>query len=191
MGNSSSWPLSGYGRIDNVNDEPKFRKSLPVHEGVDHTSDLPRSLRIDGLVVKCLDLTPSDLELMPQNELRDDFKCQEGWIVPDVRWRGVLLQTVFALARPHPEACHVQASAGGFSISLPLARANSALLAVGMNGKILPAEHGGPIRLVVTGGECFTSIKWLDHLELRSEAGVNTAKTIALARLSPVGGRDR
>jgi len=175
-----------------VNDEPKFRRSLPVQEGVDeHRSDLPRSLRIDGLVLKCLELTAPDLELMPQYELRDDFKCQEGWVVPDVRWRGVLLQAVFALARPHPEACHVQASAGDFSISLPLAPANNALLAVSMNGKILPAEHGGPIRLVVPGGECFTSIKWLDHLELRREAGVNTAKTIALARLSPVRARDR
>jgi DMSO/TMAO reductase YedYZ molybdopterin-dependent catalytic subunit len=162
----------------------KIRGAQPVHERVDSSSP-PSPLRIDGLVVKCLDLTLADLQLMPQDELRDEFKCREGWMVPDFSWRGVLLQTVFALARPHYEARHVQASAGDFSISLPLDRADGALLAISLNGTILSVEHGGPVRLVVPGGECFTSIKWLDHLELRSEPGLNTAERIALARLSP------
>ena len=69
---------------------------------------------------------------MPQHELRDDFRCREGWVVPDVRWGGVLLETVLALARPHREARHVQASAGDFSISIPLDRAANALLAISL-----------------------------------------------------------
>ena len=106
--------------INKVKEDPAIRASLPVHERGDRESlVLPRSLRIDGLVVKPLDLTLADLELMAQHELRDDFRCREGWVVPDVRWRGVLLQTVFARARPHREARHVQASAGDFSISVP------------------------------------------------------------------------
>lgn len=126
---------------------------------------------------------------MPQHELRDDFRCREGWIVPNLRWRGVLLQTVFELARPHQEARHVQANAGDFSISLPLDGAARALLAIRLNETNLSAEHGGPVRLVVPG-ECFTSIKWLDHLELRSDPGLNTAETIALARLSSSSSSD-
>jgi|SRR5215470_8923876 len=51
--------------------DPKIRASLPVHERGDHESLVPRSLRIDGLVVKPLDLTLADLELMAQHELRD------------------------------------------------------------------------------------------------------------------------
>ena len=150
----------------------------------DHESSVPRSLRVDGLVVKCLDLTLADLELMPQHELRDDFRCREGWAVRDLRWRGVLMQAVLALAEPNLEARHVQASAGDFSISVPLDRAARLLLAISLNGTNLSVQHGGPIRLVVPGGECFTSIKWVDHLELRSEPGLNTAETNALARLS-------
>jgi len=168
-----------------VKEEPKIRANLPVHGPVSaHGPLVARSLRIDGLVVHRLDLAPADLELMPQHELRDDFKCREGWIVPDLRWRGVLLQTILALARPHREACYVQASAGNFSISIPLDCAASALLAISLNGTNLSVEHGAPVRLVLPGGECFTSIKWLDHLEVRSETGENTAETIALARLS-------
>lgn len=166
-----------------MKEEPKIRASLPVHELSERGSFVPRSLRLDGLVAKCLELTLADLELMPQQELRDDFKCREGWVVPDLRWRGVLLQTVLGFARPDPEARHVQASAGDFSISLPLDCAADALLAISLNGTNLSFEHGAPVRLVVPGGECFTSIKWLDHLELRSDAGLNTAETIALARL--------
>jgi DMSO/TMAO reductase YedYZ molybdopterin-dependent catalytic subunit len=169
--------------INKVKEDPKIRASLPVHERGDHESLVPRSLCIDGLVAECLDLRLAELELMPQDELRDDFRCREGWVVPDLRWRGVLLETVLALARPHREARHVQASAGNFSISIALDRAASALLAISLNGTNLSVEHGAPVRLVVPGGECFTSIKWLDHLEVRSEPGENTAETIALARL--------
>ena len=164
--------------------EPKIRATLPLHELGDHTSGAPGSLRIDGLVIHCLDLGPADLELMPQHDLRDDFRCREGWVVRDLRWRGVLLETVLGLAKPHREARHVQASAGDFRISLPLDRAVHALLAIKLNESNLSVEHGAPVRLVVPGGECFTSIKWLDHLELRSDAGLNTAETIALTRLS-------
>ena len=168
-----------------MKDELKIRANLAVHEPDGTNGSLvPRPLRIDGLVAECLDLRLAELELMPQHELRDDFRCREGWVVPDLRWRGVLLETVLALARPHQEARHVQASAGNFSISIPLDRAASALLAISLNGTNLSVEHGAPVRLVLPGGECFTSIKWLDHLEVRSEPGENTAETISLARLS-------
>ena len=186
-GNATYLPLTfgpWSGRVEDVKEEPKIRASLPVHEPGDHRSHAPRSVRIDGQVVNCIDLTHADLELMPQQELIDDFRCRESWVVPDLRWRGVLLQTVLALARPNREARHVQASAGDFSISVPLDLAARALLAISLNGANLSVEHGAPVRLVVPGGECFTSIKWLDHLELRSEPGLNTAETIALARLS-------
>jgi DMSO/TMAO reductase YedYZ molybdopterin-dependent catalytic subunit len=67
---------------------------------------------------------------------------------------------------------------------MPFDSAAAALLAVRLNETNLSEEHGGPVRLVVPGGECFTSIKWLDHLELRSEPGLSTAETIASTRLS-------
>ena len=172
-----------------MREEPKVREKLPAHQkdGKDLRNHV---LRVDGLVAECLNLTPADLELLPQQELTGDFTCLEGWTVPNVKWRGVLLETVFSLARPCPEARHVQASAGDFGISLPKDRAERALLAIRLNGSALSSEHGGPVRLVVPGGECFTSIKWLDHLELRSELGQNTAKTIALARMSSGTARD-
>lgn len=165
--------------------EPKVRKSLPLHGSVQDKGLQNLTLRIDGMVEKCLTLTPTDLESLLQEDLIDDFSCREGWKVPNLRWRGVPLETVLSLARAHPDAHYVQASAGDFSISLLREQTDQVLLALRLNGSPLASEHGGPIRLVVTGGDCFTSIKWLDHLELRNEPGPNTAETIALKRLLP------
>jgi DMSO/TMAO reductase YedYZ molybdopterin-dependent catalytic subunit len=167
-----------------VRQEPKVRERLPPHSRPDNKALRNHALRIDGLVEKHLALTPADLKSLPQEDLIEDFTCREGWTVPNLRWSGVLLEAILLLARPHPSAHHVQASAGDFGISLPIERDKRVLLALRLNDNWLSLEHGGPIRLVVSGGDCFMSIKWLEHLELRSEPGPNTAKTIALARLS-------
>jgi DMSO/TMAO reductase YedYZ molybdopterin-dependent catalytic subunit len=164
--------------------EPKVRERLPVHSRPRDTALQNHVVRVDGLVEKCLALTPADLKSLPQEDLIDDFTCREGWTVPNLRWSGVLLEAVLLLARPHSNAHHVQASAGDFSTSLPIDHAKRVLLALRLNGNWLALEHGAPVRLVVSRGDCFMSIKWLDHLELRNEPGPNTAKMIALARLS-------
>jgi DMSO/TMAO reductase YedYZ molybdopterin-dependent catalytic subunit len=163
--------------------EVKVREQLPVHSRPDDKALENHVLRIDGLVEKCLALTLADLKSLPQEDLVEDFTCREGWSVPNLKWTGVALEAVLPLARPHPNALYVQASAGDFGISLPIERAKRVLIALRLNEDWLPLEHGGPVRLVVSGGDCFTSIKWLDHLEVRSEPGPNTAKMIALARL--------
>jgi DMSO/TMAO reductase YedYZ molybdopterin-dependent catalytic subunit len=140
-------------------------------------------LVVDGLVERPLQLTRSDLDGLPQHNLTDDFTCLEAWTVPGLKWNGVALQTVLSLAGATAEAQWIQPSAGAFSVPLAMHDAGRALLATHLGGQDLPIEHGGPVRLVVPGADCFTSVKWLDHLELRVEAGANTGREIALGRL--------
>jgi DMSO/TMAO reductase YedYZ molybdopterin-dependent catalytic subunit len=170
----------------NFGDPPQvgrtLREKLPVHPS-DHIHSDRYALRVDGLVQRCLDLTSKDLERLPQRQLTEDFTCLEGWTVPRVEWSGVLLETVLALADPLADARYVQASAADFSLPLSREEAGRALLAIRLGGAAIPAEHGGPVRLVVSSGQCFMQIKWLNHLELRRETGLNTAKSIALGRL--------
>lgn len=162
----------------------QIRRRLPVHPLTGNETDgQAHILRVDGLVRNRLALSLADLERLPQAQLTDDFTCLEGWSVPRVRWSGVLLKTVLSLAEPRPEACYVQASAANFSLPVTLARAEQALLAIRLSEALVPPEHGGPVRLVLPGGECFTSIKWLEHLELLDQPGKNTAKEIAAERL--------
>ena len=45
---------------------------------------------------------------------------------------------------------------------------SNVLIALRLNGKTLPHEHGGPCRLIATGKECHFSVKWIDRIDLRS-----------------------
>ncbi|MXZ62314.1 MAG: molybdopterin-dependent oxidoreductase [Chloroflexi bacterium] len=161
--------------------------ALPVHPG-DAPDPSTWRLRVDGLVGEPLNLGVDDLLAMTQQLMVDDFACLEGWTVPGIRWRGVAVADLLDRASVPSEAAWVQVTADDFSIPLPLAEARTAILAIEANDEPLAGPHGGPARLVVPGGECFTSIKWTDHIEVRSEPGDNSARRIALDRL---GGGDQ
>ena len=161
---------------------PERRSSLPVHPVP--VAPPTTALRLDGLVERPGLFTPADLAILHPRALRADFACVEGWVVPGLGWEGVALAELLALVRPLPEARWLQASAGDFSVPLPLAVAEGGLLALRLDGQPLPPEHGGPLRLVVPGQDCVTSVKWLDHLELRAEPGPNTGAEIARRRLA-------
>jgi DMSO/TMAO reductase YedYZ molybdopterin-dependent catalytic subunit len=171
--------------------KPEIRDKLPVHPAQDEKGVPPHVLRVDGLVGRSLELTMADLERLPQQDLIDDFTCLEGWTVPRIQWRGVALETVLSLAKPRAEARYVEAGAGEFRVTLRREDAKRALIALRMGDSAVPREHGGPLRLVVPGGECFTSIKWLDHLELRSEPGENSGEKAARRRLACQQTRDK
>jgi sulfite oxidase len=66
---------------------------------------------------------------------------------------------------------------------VPLDEAGAALLCDGLDDQPLPLEHGAPWRLVIPGGVCFTSVKWVERLELTAEPGPNDGQRIARARL--------
>ena len=165
-----------------ANADLRVLDALPVHPG-DAPDPSTWRLRVDGLVGQPLDIDLDGLLAMPQQLIVDDFACLEGWTVPGIRWRGVTIADLLERAGAPPEAAWVQVTADDFSIPLPIADARAALLAVEANGEPLPGAHGGPARLVVPGGDCFTSIKWTDHIEVRAEPGDNSARRIALDRL--------
>ncbi len=164
--------------------EFKPQAALPVHPGGPPEADHPL-LVVEGLVARRLELTPADLALLPLADVTDDFRCLEGWSVPGLHWRGVALATLLDAAGVAAQAIHVQASAGVFSTPLTLEQARSALLATHLGDAPLAREHGGPVRLLVPGADCFTSIKWLDRIELSAQPGPDTAREIALGRLPP------
>ena len=169
-----------------MRDMMDIRESLPVHERGELPrhghSDGPR-LRIDGLVSRSLDLRVSDIAVLPRVEHVEAFTCEEGWTVPAVRWRGRRLADVVALARPLPSARYIRVHAGDYVIPLPLNDASTALLCDEMNGRPLATAHGAPWRLLVPSGACFTSVKWVDRLEVTSAPGESEGERIARARL--------
>ena len=150
-------------------------------------------LRVDGAVARPLTLTAADLAGLRKAEIVEDFPCEQGWVVRSLEWEGVPVGDVLSAAGLLGEARYVSFSAGNFSVALTLeeAQADNALLAMRLNGRPLPSDHGGPCRLVVPGTDCFASIKWLDHMEVTAERPAETAREIALTRIGKLNPPDK
>jgi DMSO/TMAO reductase YedYZ molybdopterin-dependent catalytic subunit len=103
--------------------------------------------------------------------------------VGNARWHGVPLRLLLQLAGVRRSAVDVlpvglddEYVTGGVNLGRvrrPLAvekALDDVLVAYGMNGAALPADHGFPARLVVPGWVGIASIKWLGSLEVSTTA---------------------
>ncbi len=167
-------------------------ESLPVFQSQNRPAFDPATWRlvVDGAVERRLALALRDLLRFTCADVESDFRCHEGWVVPKVRWEGVRLSPILARARVLPRARFLTVHAGDYTVVLSLAEARNAgvLLATQMNGQPLPPEHGAPLRLVVPADwDCFTSVKWVQRLELTERRAQATGPTIALARIGQRG----
>jgi len=141
-------------------------------------------IRIDGLVARRVELAAADPSRLQRTFLEEAFVCEEGWSVPGLRWGGVRLSDVLAVAEPLPTARYVRAASGAWVVPIALGDAPRGLVCDELNGEPLTIEHGAPWRLVVSGGACYTNVKWLDHLEVVADRGEDDARRIALNRLT-------
>ena len=166
--------------------DPKREKTLdalPVFTGHHGQPEVWPGLRIDGLVSNPTLLTERDLVELTQQSLTDDFRCLEGWSVPDQNWEGVPLSVLLDIAGPLPSATYAAISAADFSVTVPLdADVSNVLLATRLNGAPLYKDHGGPCRLVMVEQACYSSVKWVDAIRLTEEMPEETARDIAAAR---------
>lgn len=167
--------------MSDANDE--ILEQLPVFADVTPEGEW-RQLRVEGLVARPLALDWDGLKALAQGELVDDFRCVDGWVVRDQRWEGVPLAALLGIAGPLDGADYVAFSAGGYTVAMtmPEARESGVVLALRLNGEWLPAEHGGPCRLMAQGRDCYFSVKWLDRIQLLAEPARETGQAIAEAR---------
>ena len=137
-------------------------------------------LTVDGMVDRPLRLSLADLLAMEQVEADVTLQCVSnevgGDLVGTARWQGVLLSELLERAGVQRGAGQVVGvSVDGFTAGFPTSYATdgrSALLALGMNGELLPLEHGFPARLVVPGLYGYVSAtKWLRSITLTTWEG--------------------
>lgn len=175
----------GYDHYHLFRDAMQLRRDLPEFEKIDF--DLSKwRLRVEGLVRHSLSLRYEEIEKLPNVSLTQDFQCLEGWVVTDVLWLGVRVSSVCNLAELKPEAASVMFSSGNFSTVVPISKAleDLTILALSMRGKALDQYHGGPVRLVFNGQECYDSVKSVDSVKVLASQIEGTAKGIALSRLA-------
>ena len=124
---------------------------------------------VDGAVEEPARLSWKDFLALPQVKDTSDFHCVTTWSKMDVEWEGVQLSTVIALARPKPEATHLMTHAyDGYTTNLPLEEAlkDDVLLVHTAEGRPLPVEHGGPVRIITPQLYAWKGAKWIHRIEL-------------------------
>jgi DMSO/TMAO reductase YedYZ molybdopterin-dependent catalytic subunit len=108
-------------------------------------------LRLDGDVENPLTLTWEDFMALEQVEDTSDFHCVTTWSKLNIPWVGVRFMDLAALVQPKETATHVLCHAyDDYTTNLSLAEAlkPDVLLVHQAEGKLLPREHGGPIRMI-------------------------------------------
>nr|BBH92404.1 hypothetical protein KTA_06030 [Thermogemmatispora argillosa] len=163
--------------------EPQRLSALPTYPQESAAPGVGGHLRIYGCVAQALELEAADLAHLPRRSWQAPFSCEEGWTVPALDWEGWPLSALLALAQPLPEARAVAVCSGSYTVWLTLEESTQALLCDRLNGAPLTREHGAPWRLLVPGGKCYTSVKWVDTLLVAEAPGLSTAEEIARQRL--------
>ncbi|MBA3906682.1 MAG: molybdopterin-dependent oxidoreductase, partial [Pseudonocardiales bacterium] len=132
-------------------------------------------LRIHGMVGNEVTLSFADLVKRPLVERTITLTCVSnpigGNLISTADFIGVPLRDVLLEAGVKPGADQLfSTSADGWNTGTPTSVVmdpnRGALLAIGMNGEALPAEHGFPVRMVVPGLYGYVSgTKWLVDIE--------------------------
>ena len=123
-------------------------------------------LTVDGLVARPTTFSLSELRRFPQRSQITAHACEEGWSFI-AQWTGVPLSTVLDYVGIAPAARFVVLvpfDQYWDSIDMADAAHPQTLLAYGMNGTDLPADHGAPLRIRVERQLGYKSIKYLKRL---------------------------
>ena len=136
-------------------------------------------LEIAGLVEHSITLDWAGLMALPQVEDISDFHCVTTWSRFDNHWSGVRFKTIAELAIPKADARFVLCTGSDFApgtfipytTNLPLERVieDDVLLVHTWEGKPLPAEHGGPCRMITPKLYAWKGTKWIRKIEFLAE----------------------
>ncbi len=148
-----------------------------IHTALTEPSITPGEwrLRIHGMVDREMEISYNDLVGRQFTEDWITLCCVSnevgGDLIGNAYWSGVPIRDILAEAGVQEGADAVlQTSDDGWNCGTPLTAltdSRNAMLALAMNGKPLPIEHGFPVRMVVPGLYGFVSAtKWLVDLEV-------------------------
>jgi DMSO/TMAO reductase YedYZ molybdopterin-dependent catalytic subunit len=133
-----------------------------------HISLKEWKLTIDGTVKHPVVLSWDDFMALPQTEDTSDFHCVTTWSKLNMNWKGVRMLDLAALVEPAENATHIMCY--GYddyttNLSLEEALKPDVLLVHTVEGKPLPEEHGGPVRMITPQLYAWKGSKWINRIE--------------------------
>ncbi len=126
------------------------------------------SLTLHGELEAPTTLRFAELLGLPQADVVVDIHCVTSWTKLGTRWRGVPFRAIVERVKPTARAKFVVMECEqGFTTSLPLEALldDDVLVTHTYDGRPLPAEHGGPVRMLVPKRYFYKSAKWLRGLK--------------------------
>lgn len=138
-------------------------------------------LKVSGLVDNPVELSMADIHALGNDEQITMHHCIQGWS-GIAQWNGVPMRKLIELVKPRPSASTVAFFSFGEdqygeayydTQSLQNVLNPECLLAYKLNGKVLPSEHGAPLRLRVENQLGYKMVKWIERIEfVESEKGL-------------------
>ena len=133
------------------------------------------SLSVRGAVQDSYELSFSEVVTHPEaRDMTVTTACISnqvgGDLISTAEWRAVPVRALLEEAGV-PDAAEdvVTRAADGYTEAIPwdaVAEREDIVLAVGMDGRTLPKEHGFPARLLIPGRYGMKSTKWVDTIEV-------------------------
>ena len=104
---------------------------------------------------------------LPADTTTVDLHCVTSWSKLVTDWRGVSLDTLLADVETTADFALIT-SYGGYTTNVPLEdlTEGKAWVAYQFDGEDLPAEHGGPARLLIPHLYLWKSAKWVRDITL-------------------------
>ncbi|MEK4474224.1 molybdopterin-dependent oxidoreductase [Paenibacillus sp. FSL R7-0048] len=128
------------------------------------------SFTIDGLVEQNFKWNWEQFVKLKRTVQVSDFHCVTGWSVYKNTWEGIKLKDLLSQAGVKPTAKTVKFYSGDGvytdTLTLEQADMDDVLVAVMRDGKPIPSDLGGPVRLIVPKMFAYKSVKWLNRIEL-------------------------
>jgi len=129
-------------------------------------------LQIGGLVENPITWTLAEYMAQPQVDFVSDIHCVTQWSRYDNHWRGVSARHIIDLVRPLAGAKHVLFhSYDGYTtnVTTKVFADDNVLLAHSWEGKPIPREHGGPVRVIIPDWYFWKSAKWVTRIVFRAD----------------------
>jgi DMSO/TMAO reductase YedYZ molybdopterin-dependent catalytic subunit len=170
----SAKDISPYHRVNGYPPPDESYQQLARGEFADYR------LEVGGLVERPLLLTLDELRALGWTTQITKHNCIQGWS-NIAEWSGVPLVALLERCKPLPDARYLVFCAlddktvtenegryGYFygTIPLYLALKPQSILALEMNGRPLPVEHGAPARVRIETQLGFKMVKWVRSIEL-------------------------
>ncbi len=133
-------------------------------------------LQVEGLIARPVSFSLDELKRLPMESHIVLHACEQGWSYI-AEWTGVRLSSVLDLVQTRPEARYVvfmpfanprqttgEVRVEWDSIDMADALHPQTLLAYGMNGEVLPADFGAPLRLRMSRQLGYKNTKYLSRI---------------------------